>query len=93
MFISCSRDKNKVEHNNLYFSNDMESVRGFMDAGTIQEGKAHSGKYYSKTDSAWQYSISFNMPVGKISEKPLKKVDILIRVYWKRQHQVGITNL
>jgi hypothetical protein len=85
VFISCSSDKKKTAHDNLYYFNDLETVKGWMENNTLRKGDAHSGKFYSTTDSSWQYSLAFSLSVGNISDKPLKKADVSLWALVKKE--------
>lgn len=77
MLASCSSsDKAKEEHNNLYFFTDYENYLGFGKSLNIQKGEAFSGKCYSKADSSKAFSAGFEMALGDISTKKLKKLDV-----------------
>ena len=85
----CSCNKKKVIHNDLYYSNDLENVKGWIDNTTIVRGNAHSGNYYSVTDSSRRYSFTFKLPVSSISDKPLKKADVTLWAYVKNKNFDG----
>ncbi len=89
VIFGCSNSDKKVLHNNLYFSNDLESVKGWMEYNTLRQGNAHSGNYYSTTDSAWQFSQTFVLHAGEISAKPLKKVDVSVWANVSKDHFNG----
>ena len=86
ILASCSEEKSEkknVEHDDLYFFNDFENVKGWGDALTITKGLAHSGKYFSKTDSINQFSYGFKSIKNSISEKDLKKVTVNVWILAK----------
>ena len=84
-FASCSEEEKKVEHNNLYFANDLENAIGWGTNKITTKGDAHSGKYYSKTDSIQPYSFAFSALLGDISEKKLSKVNVDIWTFVKNE--------
>ena len=88
VFASCS-DEKKVDHNNLYFANNFDDMRGWIQNDKIIKGKAHSGKYYSKTDSINLFSFAFNMGIGNLTQKTLKKADVTLWANVKDEKYAG----
>lgn len=63
-----------------HFHNNCEGSLPWKNSNTLSTEKAASGKYSSKTDASWEYSISFRSPLDEIPENARKKVTVSLMV-------------
>jgi hypothetical protein len=69
-----------TEHNDLYFSNDLENLGLWSLKSDVSRGAGHSGKYFSRADVNSPYSFGLNAEVGDLTSKKIKKVDATVWV-------------
>lgn len=76
--VACGKGGNDIPANQLA-SNDFESLDGWIGdqpITSLTKEKAHSGRYSIKVDPNIEYSLGFNMLLGKLSTSKLKKIKI-----------------
>lgn len=77
---ACSSDEGAAtatDSANLITFNDFESGGGWVhDPSLIEQGRAHSGQYSIKVDKDHPFSLTYDMPLGKISSHKFKTIRV-----------------
>ena len=80
---ACSpgSDSAPADAKGAFMANDFESLRGWVDPNLIDPGQAHSGKYSSRVDKDHEFGVTYEMPLGKISDHKIKAMHLEAWVY------------
>ncbi|TGD78530.1 hypothetical protein [Hymenobacter wooponensis] len=71
-----SSDEKKVDANTLT-STSFEEIAGWgVDMGTLSRERAHTGVYALKVDNAHDFSLTYDVVVGQVSPRKIKKINV-----------------
>jgi hypothetical protein len=95
LLASCSSDgTSTTQKEKIITSNDFESVVGWnSNAGTIDKGRAHSGKYAIKVDQDHEFSLTFDMPLGEATPSKLKALHLKAWAFLPSEKASGILGI
>ncbi|REJ80193.1 MAG: hypothetical protein DWQ44_13275 [Bacteroidetes bacterium] len=65
-----------VYKSKVSISNDCESMVGWTDTVPLVKGDAHSGDYFTRTDSASKYSLTFRRKLKHITDYEVRRIDL-----------------
>ncbi|GAB2946480.1 hypothetical protein GCM10027048_09320 [Hymenobacter coalescens] len=81
---ACGKKDTETLSPNQLMTNDFESIEGWIDnmnVPSLSKDKAHSGRYALKVGPESEYSLGYNVLLGKLSPSKLKKVKVKGWVY------------
>jgi hypothetical protein len=80
--VSCSDNKNEVEKDDkTIMFNNFEMIDGWVNNPSLTNEQAHSGKYSIKVDPNIEFSMTYQKPLGQITTKRPKKIELSGWVY------------
>lgn len=96
LLASCSSDDKAgaTQKEKIITFNDFESVVGWDDnVGTIDKGRAHSGKYAIKVDKDHEFSLTFDMALGEATPSKLKALHLKAWAFLPSEAAAGILGI
>lgn len=70
--------------------NDFEGGGGWsQDPSLFEKGRAHSGQYAIKVDKDHEFSLTYNMPLGKISDHKFRTVHVEAWAFMPSEKSTG----
>lgn len=75
-------------------ANDFESQPGWnADVNAFDKGRAHSGQYAIKVDKDHEFSLTFDMPLGKATPSKVKTVHLEAWAYLPSSKSTGMLGI
>lgn len=75
---------------NVVTFNDFEAGGGWSQDPTLfEKGRAHSGQYAIKVDKNHEFSLTFNLPLGQISDHKFKTIHVEAWVFMPSNKSTG----
>ncbi|MGI4869726.1 MAG: hypothetical protein ACRYFX_00960 [Janthinobacterium lividum] len=86
-------DANTITFNNFEAGGGWSNDPGRNDPNLIAKGQAHSGQYALVINHDHEYSLAFDMPLGRISSRKFKVIHLEAWAYLPSEHGAANINL
>lgn len=87
--MNVSVDDKVITFNNFEAGPGWSNDPGRNDLALVAKGRAHSGQYALKVDKDHTFSLTFEMPMGRISNSKFKTVHVDAWVYMTSERAAG----
>ena len=86
-------DANTITFNNFEAGGGWSNDPGRNDASLVAKGEAHSGQYALVVNRDHEYSLTFDMPLGRISARKFKVIHLEAWAYLPSERGAANINL
>ena len=86
-------DTHPITFNNFEAGGGWSNDPGRNDYSLVVRGNAHSGQYALRVDRDHEFSLTYEMPLGRLSHTPIKVVHLEARVFmvnYKATANIGL---
>lgn len=93
LLAACSSkdDSASISADKIITRNDFEALAGWnTDMNLLDEGRAHSGKYAIKVNKDHEFSLTFDMMLGKATSSKIKTVRLEGWAYLPSDRATGV---